>query len=213
MYCSLIASLLLGVQLGLAAPAPEAHHHGRSALHHPALHQHQGSTIRSSNSTSSSSSLSSSTVKTFDTVNGFTDPVVHCSGRSLSDSGDSDYTADLDTAVTSTSEDGLYGACDVNGGTVDGDGALAWSSGTVQVYYCNHAFSATSCDINEYWRADALITDKCGADGGGWVTVSALDITIGRDPTNSDGSFRSECGYSLHGLAENIVMLNLTASA
>lgn len=150
--------------------------------------------------------LLSNITKQLDTINGFTDPTVHCSGRYLDDEGDSAWSSDLDTAVTSTSSTGLYGSCNVNGDTVDGYGALAFSSGTVQVYYCNHGFTATSCSVNEYWRADALINEKCGESGGGWVTVSAESITIGRDPTNSDGSFRGECGYTLHGVDMNFAI-------
>lgn len=150
------------------------------------------------------------TTKLLNTVNGFPDPEVHCSGRLLSDSGDTDYASDLNIAVTASSDDGVYGACNVNGDGVDGNGALAFKSGTVQVYFCNHAFAGTSCDLNEYWRADALITGSCGADGGGWVTISDWSLTIGRDPTNSDGSFRSECGDSLHGVNENFAVRNST---
>ncbi|KAF3768665.1 hypothetical protein M406DRAFT_71647 [Cryphonectria parasitica EP155] len=194
-YRSLILSLSLLPVLGLGAPAISSVTGAIARQRSIQLPKRDGGL----NST-----------KTLDTVNGFPDPVVHCSGRKLSDEGDTAYTADLDTAVTSTSTSGLYGSCDISGDTVDGDGALAWSSGTVQVYYCNHGFAATSCDVNEYWRADALITDSCGADGGGWVTISEMSITIGRDPTNSDGSFRSECGDGLHGVNENFVNLNIT---
>lgn len=158
-------------------------------------------------------SNSTATTNGYASVNYFPDPVVHCSGRKLSDSGDDNYSASLDAAVTTSTDDGLYGACDVGGNTVDGgDGSLAWKSGTVQVYYCNHGFAATSCDVNEYWRADALIDDTCGADGGGWVSISDWSLTIGRDPTNSGGSFRSECGESLHGVNANFVVTNITLS-
>lgn len=148
-------------------------------------------------------SISNST-KTLETVNYFPDPVVHCSGRTLDD--DADWAKDLATAVTTSSTSGIYGTCDVDGSEVDGDGVLAWKSGSVQVYYCNHGFTPTDCSLNEYWRADDLINDSCGSNGGGWVVISDWSKTIGRDPTKSDGSFRSECGSSLHGVSANIVI-------
>lgn len=205
MYCySLILSFTLLPTLGLAIPAASTGDGG----------QHLATLSHARSHTTKRTDASNSTVNTkeFDTVNYFPDPAVHCSGRSLDDSGDTDYSSDLDTAVTSSSTDGLYGACNVYGDSVDGEGSLAWKSGTVQVYYCNHGFSVTSCDVNEYWRADALIDDKCGADGGGWVTISDWSLTIGRDPTNTDGSFRSECGDSLHGVNANFVVINATLS-
>lgn len=141
------------------------------------------------------------------TENYFPDPSVHCSGRYLDDEGDTDWSSSLDTAVASSdSEDGLYGSCDVSGDGVDGYGSLAFKSGTVQVYYCNHAFAAQGCSVNEYWRADDLINQECGDKGGGWVSISAWGKTIGRDPTNADGSFRSECGDSLHGPNQNFAI-------
>ncbi|KUI60132.1 hypothetical protein VP1G_11210 [Cytospora mali] len=146
----------------------------------------------------------SNSTKALETVNYFPNPVVHCSGRTLS--GDSNWMTDLDTAVISSTTSGIYGTCDVDGSEVDGDGVLAWKSGQVQVYYCNHGFTPQDCSLNEYWRADDLINDSCGSDGGGWVTISDWKKTIGRDPTNSDGSFRSECGASLHGVSANIVI-------
>lgn len=138
---------------------------------------------------------------------------MHCSGRLLSDEGDTDWSSDLDTAVTASGDDGLYGSCDVAGDDVDGYGSLAFKSGTVQVYYCNHAFGAQGCSVNEYWRADDLINAACGDNGGGWVSISDWGKTIGRDPTNSDGSFRSECGDSLHGPSENFALTNATRRA
>lgn len=160
------------------------------------------STIRNTTYAPKIDNISNST-NTLDTINYFPDPVVHCSGRTFD--GD-DWETDLETAVTSSDTSGVYGTCDVDGSEVDGDGVLGWSSGSVQVYYCNHGFSATSCSLNEYWRADDLINDSCGSDGGGWVVISKLSKTIGRDPTKSDGSFRSECGSSLHGVSANIVI-------
>lgn len=199
MYFSLILSILLLPVLGLAVPTTNV---GRT----PFLQRSRDAPKRATllNITDITNVL--------DTVNGFTDPEVHCSGRKLSDSGTTDYTSALNTAVTGSSDESLYGACNIDGSDVNGDGALAFVSGTVQVYYCNHGFSAISCDVNEYWRADDLITDSCGADGGGWVTLSSTSRTIGRDPTNSDGSFRSECGSSLHGVNENFVVTNATSS-
>lgn len=202
MYYSLVLSFALLPILATAIPTAST---GDGSQHLPAL-SHAKSYIPKR----AAASNSTSSPKIFDTVNYFPNPVTHCSGRSLDDSGDSNYSSDLDTAVTTTSTDGLYGSCDVYGNGVDGDGSLAWKSGTVQVYYCNHAFAVTSCNVNEYWRADALINDKCGEKGGGWVTISAWSLTIGRDPTNSDGSFRSECGDSLHGVNENFVVINAT---
>lgn len=196
MYHSLILSFFLLPILGLAVPTTD-----ESNTPFPQRSAHISKRINISSIT-----------KTLETLNGFPNPEVHCSGRSLSDEGDSNYWSDLSAAVTTSSKNGLYGACNVNGDDVDGDGALAFKSGTVQVYFCNHGFSATSCDVNEYWRADALITDACGADGGGWVSISDWSLTIGRDPTNSDGSFRSECGNSLHGVSENFVIINSTRS-
>ncbi|CAN8100332.1 unnamed protein product [Discula destructiva] len=207
MYSSLVFSFLLLPLLALAVPTAET---GAARSTDSAPVSRSGSYIIPKRDDSSNT-----TVKTnvFDTVNYFPDPVVHCSGRLLSDSGDTDYSSSLDTAVITTSDDGLYGACNVGGTSVDGYGTLAWKSGKVQVYYCNHAFAATDCDVNEYWRADALIDDGCGKDGGGWVTISDWSLTIGRDPTNSGGSFRSECGDSLHGVSENFVILNTTLSS
>lgn len=202
MYPSLLLSLSLLPALGLAMPTAEA----------PlAQQQQQRSPTRNLHPTRRDTSFLNTT-RIFDTINGFPDPEVHCSGRLLTDSGDTDYSSSLNAAVTSTGDDGLYGACNVDGDGVDGYGALAFSSGTVQVYFCNHAFASTSCDLNEYWRADALISESCGDDGGGWVTISDWSLTIGRDPTNSDGSFRSECGVGLHGVNENWVVVNATRS-
>lgn len=197
MYYSLILSISLLPILGLAVPTTTAN--GAPFLHN-------------SRDTPRRSALLNITdiTNVLVTVNGFTDPEVHCSGRKLSDSGTTDYTSALNAAVTGSSDDSLYGACNVDGSDVNGDGSLAFISGKVQVYYCNHGFSAISCSVNEYWRADDLITDSCGADGGGWVTLSSSSRTIGRDPANSDGSFRSECGDSLHGVNENWVVTNAT---
>lgn len=160
--------------------------------------------IWNSTNAPSVNTLSNST-KTLSTINYFPDPVVHCSGRKLDD-GDSSWQADLAAAVTTRSAAGVYGSCDEDGSQVDGDGVLAWKSGSVQVYYCNHGFTPSDCSLNEYWRADDLINDSCGSNGGGWVVISDWSITIGRDPTKSDGSFRSECGLSLHGVSANIVI-------
>lgn len=204
MYYSLILSFFLLPFLGLAVPTAST---GDGSTHAATL-----SRSRSYIPKRDDASNSTVRVKELETINYFPDPVVHCSGRSLTDSGDDDYSSSLDTAVTTNSEDGLYGACNVNEDSVNGDGSLAWVSGTVQVYYCNHAFAATSCDVNEYWRADALIDDSCGEDGGGWVSISDWSLTIGRDPANSDGSFLSECGDDLHGVNENFVVTNLTLS-
>ncbi|ROW10267.1 hypothetical protein VMCG_01926 [Cytospora schulzeri] len=148
----------------------------------------------------------SNSTKTLETINYFPDPVVHCSGRKLNDDDDDDWKSDLDAAVTASSTSGVYGTCDLDGSQVDGDGVMAWKSGTVQVYYCNHGFTPSDCSLNEYWRADDLINESCGSNGGGWVTISDWSKTIGRDPTKSDGSFRSECGASLHGVSANIVI-------
>lgn len=147
----------------------------------------------------------SNSTNVLETINYFPNPVVHCSGKALD--GDDDWETDLDTAVTASTTSGIYGTCDLDGSDVDGYGVLAWKSGSVQVYYCNHGFTAETCSLNEYWRADDLINDKCGKNGGGWVTISDLKKTIGRDTTNSNGGFRSECGASLHGVAENIVII------
>ncbi|KAJ4416625.1 hypothetical protein N0V82_006634 [Gnomoniopsis sp. IMI 355080] len=204
MYYSFLLSFALVPMLGLAIPTAST----GDGNQHPAA----GSQARSHILKRNAASNSTVNTKEFDTVNYFPNPEVHCSGRSLDDSGDTNWSSDLDTAVTATSTDGLYGSCNVYDNSVDGYGSLAWSSGTVQVYYCNHGFSATSCDVNEYWRADALIDDSCGSDGGGWVTISDWSLTIGRDPTNEDGSFRSECGDSLHGVNENYVVVNATVS-
>lgn len=204
MYPSLLSLLPLPLSLLLLLPLP-----GVLALPSTSPNALTTTTPLGTLTLASSDSPSNAT-RLLSTVNGFPDPAVHCSGRSLSDSGDADYSSDLNAAVTASGDDGLYGACNVNGDAVDGDGALAFRSGTVQVYFCNHAFAATSCDLNEYWRADALITAECGADGGGWVTISDWSLTIGRDPTNSDGSFRSECGDSLHGVNENFAVTNST---
>lgn len=203
MYPSLILSLSILPILGLAVPTAITGDNNVATT--PSVQQRSTAAVI----TKQDSSASNST-RTDATVNYFPDPVVHCSGRYLDDEGDDDWSTDLNTAVTTSSSAGLYGSCDVDGDDVDGDGSLAFKSGTVQVYYCNHAFAAQTCSLNEYWRADALITAQCGSSGGGWVTISDWSKTIGRDPTNSDGSFRSECGDSLHGADANFVIVNAT---
>lgn len=209
MHFSYLLSLSLLPGLGLAKPTMPMVHLGARRSAGDAAHSLPHRDTATTNSTAVPVDTN-----TLATVNYFPDPVVHCSGRSLTDSGDTNPSGSLSTAVTTASNDGLYGACNVNGKTVDGgDGSLAWKSGKVQVYYCNHGFAATDCDVNEYWRADALIADKCGAQGGGWVSISDWSLTIGRDPTNSGGSFRSECGSSLHGVNANFVVTNLTTSS
>lgn len=173
MYLPLVLALSLLPALGLAAPAADGNAAAsnelpRSLLDNLQLPKRDDSIFN--------------TTKTFVTTNGFPDPTVHCSGRTLidsSDDGDSyDYQSDLETAVAGTSDSSLYGACNVDGSDVDGDGSLAWKSGYVQVYFCNHGFAATTCDVNEYWRADALIKAECGNDGGGWVSISDWSLTV-----------------------------------
>ncbi|KAL2292883.1 hypothetical protein FJTKL_07934 [Diaporthe vaccinii] len=192
MYHSLILSFSLAPILGLALPTTA-----------PTGNLVSGSALLNATHAPKINTLSNST-HLFDTINYFPDPEVSCSGRKLSDET-SNWSTDLATAVTTTTTDGVYGTCDANGSEVDGSGNLAWKSGKVQVYYCNHGFTPNPCSVNEYWRADDLINDKCGSDGGGWVKIPDWGKTIGRDPTNSDGSFRSECGASLHGVKANVV--------
>lgn len=175
MYFPLVLSLSLLPALGLAAPTTD-NNNNKPALF-PRIH------LDDKRDSSSYSTSILNTTKTFVTSNGFPDPEVHCSGRTLVDAssdGDSyDYQTDLEAAVAGTSDESLYGACNVDGADVDGgDGSLAWKSGYVQVYFCNHGFAATTCDINEYWRADALIKAECGNDGGGWVSISDWDLTV-----------------------------------
>lgn len=203
MFLSLIFSLCLGPILGpgLVSAVPTDN---RARSHTARAGTLLSGAILNSTYAPKIDSLINST-NILDTINYFPDPVVHCSGRTLDD-GDSGWETDLITAVTSTTSAGVYGTCDADGGEVDGDGVLGWRSGLVQVYYCNHGFTAQDCSLNEYWRADDLINDSCGSNGGGWVTISEWKKTIGRDPTNSDGSFRSECGDSLHGVSTNIVI-------
>lgn len=195
MYHSLILSFSLIPILGLALPtiAPST---GTSTAP-------TGNIVSLSTQNAPKINSLSNLTNQFDTINYFPDPEVSCSGRHLYDET-SNWSADLIAAVTGTTEDGLYGSCD-SGTEVDGSGNLAWKSGRVQVYYCNHGFGPNPCSVNEYWRADDLINNKCGADRGGWVKIPDWGKTIGRDPTNSDGSFRSECGASLHGVKANVV--------
>lgn len=209
MYRSLILSLSVLPMLGWAVPTTKS-----------TISTSRSTTDDNNNNDSSSSSSIITTVRINSnsnsainssrlaaTENYFPDPSVHCSGRSLDDEGATDWSGALDTAVTSSdNDDGLYGSCDVSGDYVDGYGSLAFKSGTVQVYYCNHAFAAQACSVNEYWRADDLINQACGDKAGGWVSISAWGKTIGRDPTNADGSFRSECGDSLHGPNQNFAI-------
>ncbi|POS70379.1 hypothetical protein DHEL01_v211226 [Diaporthe helianthi] len=92
----------------------------------------------------------------FATINYFPDPEVSCSGRHLYDET-STWSADLTAAVTSTTKEGIFGTCDA-GSEVNGSGNLAWKSGRVQVYYCNHGFTPNPCSVNEYWRANVSFT-------------------------------------------------------
>ena len=200
MYHSLILSFSLVPILGLALPTTAPSTGTNTA---PAGNLVSRGALLSTQHAPKINSLSNST-HLFDTINYFPDPEVKCSGRKLSDES-SNWSTDLATAVTTTTTDGIYGTCDAGGEEVDGSGNLAWKSGKVQVYYCNHGFTPNPCSVNEYWRADDLINDKCGSDGGGWVSIPDWGKTIGRDPTKSDGSFRSECGASLHGVKANVV--------
>lgn len=200
MYHSLILSFSLAPILGLALPTTAPSTGTNTA---PTGNLVSGGALLNATHAPKINSLSNST-HLFDTINYFPDPEVSCSGRKLDDES-SNWSADLTAAVTTTTTDGIYGTCDADGSEVDGSGNLAWKSGGVQVYYCNHGFTPNPCSVNEYWRADDLINDKCGSDGGGWVKIPDWGKTIGRDPTNSDGSFRSECGASLHGVKANVV--------
>lgn len=223
MYHSLILSFSLAPILGLALPTTAPSTDTNTA---PTGNLVSGGALLNATHAPKINSLANST-HLFDTINYFPDPEVSCSGRKLSDES-SNWSTDLATAVTTTTTDGVYGTCDADGSEVDGSGNLAWKSGGVQVYYCNHGFTPNPCSVNEYWRADDLINDKCGSDGGGWVKIPDWGKTIGRyvcihalrvcfldsytdllvfnrDPTNSDGSFRSECGASLHGVKANVV--------
>lgn len=201
MYHSLILSFSLVPVLGLALPTTAPSTGTNTATTGNLV---SAGALLNATHAPKINSLANST-HLFDTINYFPDPEVSCSGRKLSDES-SNWSTDLTTAVTTTTTDGVYGTCDADGTEVDGSGNLAWKSGGVQVYYCNHGFTPNPCSVNEYWRADDLINDKCGSDGGGWVKIPDWGKTIGRDPTNSGGSFRSECGASLHGVKANVVV-------
>lgn len=201
MYHSLILSFSLVPVLGLALPTTAPSTGTNTATTGNLV---SAGALLNATHAPKINSLANST-HLFDTINYFPDPEVSCSGRKLSDES-SNWSTDLTTAVTTTTTDGIYGTCDADGTEVDGSGNLAWKSGGVQVYYCNHGFTPNPCSVNEYWRADDLINDKCGSDGGGWVKIPDWGKTIGRDPTNSGGSFRSECGASLHGAKANVVV-------
>lgn len=68
--------------------------------------------------------------------------------------------------------------------------------GRTQIYVCNYGDSLFQCSSAEYWAANALLDDKCGAGKGGWMYRKTEDRTwsVGRDPTLNDHEFSSECG-------------------
>jgi hypothetical protein len=68
--------------------------------------------------------------------------------------------------------------------------------GRTQIYICNYDDSLLSCSTEEYWAANALLDDKCGQGGGGWMYRETEDHawSIGRDPTLNNGDYISECG-------------------
>lgn len=170
MYHSLIFSFYLVPILGLALPTTTAPSTGTNTAP-------TGNIVSLSTQNAPKVNSLSNITNQFDTINYFPDPEVSCSGRHLYDETTS-WSTDLSNAVTSTTEDGIWGSCDQGGKEVDGSGNLAWKSGKVQVYYCNHGFSPNPCSVNEYWRADDLINDKCGSDGGGWVKVSGFVLFL-----------------------------------
>lgn len=192
-----LLSLLLLVRGASAAPVVAAARSTNTTTKPHSIGNQLSSSFLNSTYAPNTASLANATNQ-FQTINAFPDPVVKCSGHSLD--GYTSWLADLQTAVTATTDAGIYGACDASGEEVDGQGNIGWRAGKVQVYYCNKGFTPNPCSVNEYWRADALITASCGASVGGWVTISDWGKTIGRDATNSDGSFRSECGQTLSGV-------------
>jgi hypothetical protein len=149
MYHSLILSFFLAPILGLALPTTAPWTGTNTA---PTGNIVSGGALLSTQHGPKINSLSNVT-NILDTINYFPDPEVHCSGRHLYDET-TNWRADLTAAVTTATQDGIYGTCDAGRSEVDGSGNLAWRSGRVQVYYCNKGFMPNPCSVNEYWRAD-----------------------------------------------------------
>ena len=68
---------------------------------------------------------------------------------------------------------------------------------STQLYICNyHNKWDYPFSVAEYRVIDEMLDRECGF-WGGYVHFNAWRMSIGRDPTNLDGSFRSECGYGM----------------
>lgn len=66
---------------------------------------------------------------------------------------------------------------------------------STQLYICNyHNKWDAPFSVAEYRVIDEILDGECGF-WGGYIHFNAWRMSIGRDPTNPDGSFRSECGY------------------
>lgn len=119
-------------------------------------------------------------------TNDLNETYILCSNEFLT----GNYAADLADAVR-----GLDHFCPRHDVQPDNFYRSAWE--LTQIYYCDyHGTTPQPCSATEYWAADALINSRCGEDRGGWIVrnTPAHSWTIGRDPTLTDGEFRSECG-------------------
>lgn len=66
---------------------------------------------------------------------------------------------------------------------------------STQLYICNyHNKWDASFSVAEYRVIDEILDDECGF-WGGYIHFNACRMSIGRDPTNPDVCFRSDCGY------------------
>lgn len=66
---------------------------------------------------------------------------------------------------------------------------------STQLYICNyHNKWDAPFSVAKYRVVDEMLDRECGF-WGGYIHFNAWRMSIGRDPTNLDGSFRSECGY------------------
>lgn len=91
-------------------------------------------------------------------------------------------------------EEQLDTDCLNKGGVVPFISWKAWVSGHTQIFYCNYnLFNWETCDVGEYEAAHDLIDKQCGIGKGGWVWMADWKESIGRDPTNGDGTTRHEC--------------------
>ncbi|KAL1863029.1 hypothetical protein Daus18300_008185 [Diaporthe australafricana] len=110
---------------------------------------------------------------------------IYCSHHDLT----GDYKNDITAAVV-----GLDHFCSIHMVSPNQYYRTIW--GTSQIYHCNYAGMYKPCSSAEYWAADAMFDEHCGQGKGGWMYRETDDSrwSVGRDPTQDDGNFRSECG-------------------